>query len=133
MYSSFKLGKALEQLGNWSDGEKAYNKVISTGKSANLNTRVPDSYYRLADYKYKIGEYKSAEELYIKAGRIFKDYKDTPWGIFQLANISKNLNQLQDAIKGYDNLISKYPDDYWAKQAQWKRSDAVWQYEYGQK
>ena len=104
--------------------------VYSDTTKHNIFLRVPDSYYRIADELYKIKEYKKALDYYVKVTRKYPKFQEAPWGLFQIGSINKNLKKFQDAIKAFKDLIRKHPDDYWARQAQWKMEDTIWEYEY---
>jgi outer membrane protein assembly factor BamD (BamD/ComL family) len=48
-----------------------------------------------------------------------------------MGGIYKNEKHFDKAIAAFNELIERYPDDYWARQAQWKKDDTVWENEYG--
>ena len=129
-YSYFKLGGAYFEAGNPERAVTSYKKLIDLGESRKLYARVPDAYYKIADYKYQQHDNKTALEFYQKASRKYPAYQETPWGLFQTGNIFKNMQNYQKAIETYKELVKNYPDDYWAKQARWKLDDAVWENEY---
>jgi TolA-binding protein len=93
-------------------------------------TRVPDAYYRIADEIYKQKDYKGALEYYTKVTRKYSAFQETPWGLFQIGTIYKNLKDYQKAIDVFKDLIQRFPDDYWAKQAKAKMEDTIWENEY---
>lgn len=131
IFAAFKKGEVLIDLKNMGAAIKSFRYAIETGEKSSVFTRVPDSYYRIADHYYRQKEYEKSRDEYLRATRLYPSYQDTPWGLFQIGNIAKNLNDYDRAIAAYDTLIARYPEDYWASQAEWKRKDAVWQYEYG--
>jgi tetratricopeptide (TPR) repeat protein len=126
----FKLGSVYLTLSNSQRAIDAFQQAINTGEKHDVYIRVPDSYYRIGDEKYKMKDYKGSLEVYSKVTRKYPAFQETPWGLFQIGSIYKNLNQYQQAVNTFKDLIKKYPDDYWAKQAQWKIEDAVWENEY---
>gem|GEM_PF-820290 len=126
----FKLGAICFEAGNPERAITSFKKAIETGESRKIFSRVPDSYYKIADYKYQQKDYKTANEYYQKAVRKYPTYQETPWGLFQLGNIYKNNRNYSKAIAMYKELIAGHADDYWAKQARWKLDDAVWENEY---
>lgn len=128
--SLFKQGRAYIEIENSSKAIECFNKVIEIGEKSKISNRVPDSYYRIADEYYKMKEYEKALEYYTKATRIYPDFLETPWGLFQIGSINKNLKKYAEAIETFKELIKKYPDDYWAREAKWKMEDAIWEYEY---
>ena len=91
---------------------------------------MPDSYYQIADCYYKKKDFSKALDFYKKASQKYFTHPDTPWGLFQIASIYKNTRKYDKAIKTFNKLINEYPDDYWARQAEWKLEDAIWEYEY---
>ncbi len=126
----FKLGNVFVDIGNSSKAIESFTNAISTGEKHAVIKHVPDAYYRAADERYKQKDYKGALELYLRITRKCPSFKETPWGLFQIGTIYKNLKRYQDAVTMFKELIRKYPDDYWAKQAQWKLEDTIWENEY---
>jgi tetratricopeptide (TPR) repeat protein len=126
----FKSGGMYVVIGNMSRAFGSYDSAIARGERCAMTVRVPDSYYRIGDEKYKAKEYAGALDYYTKAVRKYPAFQETPWGLFQIGTIQKNLKQYREAIDTYKNLIKRFPEDYWAKQAQWKLDDAVWEHEY---
>jgi len=129
--AQFKRGEVFVALKNWTMAVKQYEAVIVDGEKNKVFVRVPDSYYRIADYYYKQKKWAEAREKYQRVTRLYPSYQDTPWGLFQVGNIYKTLKQYKNAISSYDVVITKYPEDYWATQAEWKKKDAAWQMQYG--
>jgi len=130
VYAYFKLGSACFEAGNPERAVATLKKVIDIGESRKIFVRVPDSYYKIADCKYQQKDNKTALEYYQKATRKYPAYQETPWGLFQMGNIYKNVKNYPKAIETYKELAKNFPDDYWAKQARWKLEDAVWENEY---
>jgi len=131
IFSAFKRAEAYVTLDNWSGALSSFELVIATGEANSIYTRVPDSYYRIADHTYREKKYEESRDRYQRVTRLYPSYQDTPWGLFQLGNIAKNEERYDEAIAAFDTLIARFPEDYWASQAEWKRKDAVWQYQYG--
>ncbi len=130
VYSLYKQGTTYLELGNGKRAVAALQKAVSEGNKNNLYERVPDSYYKMADYYYENQEYDEALKNYMLVTRKYPNFQDTPWGLFQIANIYKNTGDYDRSIKMYKILMEKFPDDYWARQAAWKMEDAVWENEY---
>ncbi len=130
VYALYKLGSAYERVGNATRAVESFQKTILTGEKESLFERVPDSYYKIADQYYKGKKYSKALDYYVKVTRKYQAYQDTPWGLFQIGSIYKNLKKHQKAITTFNELIHKYPDDYWTRQAKWKLEDTVWEHEY---
>jgi Uncharacterized protein conserved in bacteria len=130
VYAYFKQGGAYFEAGNPERAVAALKKVIDIGESHKMFVRVPDAYYKIADCKYQQKDNKTALEYYQKATRKYPAYQETPWGLFQMGNIYKNVKNYPKAIETYKELAKNFPDDYWARQARWKMEDAVWENEY---
>jgi tetratricopeptide (TPR) repeat protein len=126
----FKLGNVFVRIGNSPRAIESFNSAITIGEKQSIFMRVPDAYYRVADEKYKQKDYKGALEYYVKVTRKYPSFQETPWGLFQIGTIYKNLKQYQDAVNMFKELMKKYPDDYWSKQALWKLEDTIWENEY---
>jgi tetratricopeptide (TPR) repeat protein len=126
----FKSGGMYVAIGNMKRAYNAYDSAIARGERCNMLGRVPDSYYRIADEKYKAKEYAGALDYYTKVIRKYPAFQETPWGLFQIGTIYKNKKKYREAIDTYKDLIKRFPEDYWAKQAQWKLDDTVWENEY---
>lgn len=130
VFALYKMGTACVQIGNQTRGIQAFQNAIETGEKNNVFMRVPDSYYRIADEKFKSKDFKGALEYYTKVTRKYPAFQETPWGLFQIGSIHKNLGDYQSAVKMFKELIQRFPDDYWSKQAQWKMDDSIWENEY---
>jgi len=130
VHAWFKQGESYLEVQNTRRALAAFESVIKHGEKNNVYVRVPDAYFRIADYHYKQRDYKTALSYYKKVVRRYVSYQEVPWGLFQIGNIYKNTRNFRQAIDTYDTLMKKFPDDYWAKQARWKKEDAVWENEY---
>lgn len=130
VYALYKQGVSYLQIGNGKRAIVALKEAIGEGETHNLFERVPDSYYKMADHYYQEEKYDEALKNYTLVTRKFPRFQDTPWGLFQIANIYKNTGDYKRSIKMYKSLLEKYPDDYWARQAQWKMEDAIWENDY---
>jgi tetratricopeptide (TPR) repeat protein len=130
VFALYKLGTTCLQIGNQTRGIQAFQNAIETGEKYNIFVRIPDSYYRIADENFKSKDYKGALEYYTKVTRKYPAFQETPWGLFQIGSIHKNLGDYQSAVKMFKELIQRFPDDYWSKQAQWKMEDSIWENEY---
>ena len=131
VHSLYKLGNAYLKIGNETRAIEAFQKGIVLGERKGIKSRpVPDSYYQIADCYYKKKDFSKALDYYKKAAQKYFTHPDTPWGLFQIASIYKNTKKYDKSIKTFNKLINEYPDDYWARQAQWKLEDAIWEYEY---
>jgi tetratricopeptide (TPR) repeat protein len=127
---AYKQGIAFLDLSNPARAMTCFKRAIETGEKNGVAMRVPESYFKAADYCYQQKDYKNAMDFYEQVTRKYPGFQDTPWGLFQIGNIHKNQKEFQKAIDIYKLLISKYPDDYWTRQAQWKMEDAIWEHEY---
>jgi tetratricopeptide (TPR) repeat protein len=130
LYAGFKLGNTCLDAGNPERAIATFKKLIDLGESKRQFVRVPDSYFKIADFLYRKKDFKNALEYYQKATRKYPAFQETPWGLFQTANIYKNLRNYPKASELYKDLIKNYPDDYWTKQARWKLDDTMWENEY---
>ncbi len=126
----FKSGNVYTNLGNEKRAIENYMSAIDLGEKSNVLSLIPDCYYRVADSYYKSKDYQKALALYTKATRKYPASQETSWGLFQIGSIFKNLKQYQNAVNVFKGLIRSFPDDYWAKQAQWKLEDSIWENEY---
>jgi tetratricopeptide (TPR) repeat protein len=126
----FKTGDMYIAIGNMARAISCFDSAIVKGERCNVYVRVPDSYYRIADEKYKAKEYAGALEYYKRVVRKYPSFQETPWGLFQIGTIHKKERRYKEAIDVYKDLMKRFPEDYWAKQAQWKLDDTVWEHEY---
>lgn len=133
IFALYKLGTTFMTLKNSTQAVRQFEQLIKVGDSRKIAIRVPDSYYQLADHYYKERNWEKAKSTYEIAVRKYPEYKDTPWGVFQLANISKKSGNFKEAIALYDKVMVDFPEDYWAEQSKWKKKDAIWEYQYGSK
>ncbi|MCL1947974.1 MAG: tetratricopeptide repeat protein [Chitinivibrionia bacterium] len=133
LHARYKQAEIYRKLKNVPAFEKAYLSVISLGEEAKISTRVPDSYYRLADHYYQEKRWGEATSYYNKAALSYPNYQDTPWGLYQSANCLYHTGKYREAIAAYDVLREKYPSNYWANEAEFRRGDAVWRSQYREK
>ncbi|MBN1129364.1 MAG: tetratricopeptide repeat protein [Chitinispirillaceae bacterium] len=126
----YKNGGRYLAVGNRTRAIASFDSAITRGERCKTDIRVPDAYYRIADEQYKAREYGRALDYYTRVVRKYPAFQETPWGLFQIGTIHKNRKKYKEAIDQYKDLISRFPEDYWAKQAQWKLDDAIWEHEY---
>jgi len=129
---NYKLGTSCVALGDNSRAISYFAAAIEIGEKNDVYVRVPDSYYKVADLNFKQKDFNAALDYYKKVTRKYPAFQETPWGLFQIAGIQRNLKLYREAVETYKDLMQRYPDDYWAKQAQWKLEDTVWEHEYRQ-
>lgn len=130
--AKYKIAEIHNKQKNFQSAEKMYLSVIALGEESKSTTRVAESYYRTADYYYQNKRWNDASNQYTKATRIFPNYPDTPWGLYQIANCFYHSNKYKEAIDGYDTLKVRFPGEYWTKEAEFRRNDAVWKHQYKQ-
>lgn len=130
VYALYKSGVSYCAIDNPARGMESFEKVIAAGEGGGMYVRVPDSYFKIADYYYQQKNYKTALDYYTRVTRKYPSYQETPWGLFQMGNIYRNLKEYEKAINTFKQLVSAYPDDYWTRQAQWKIEDTIWEYKY---
>lgn len=128
--ASFKLGNTFLQLKNTKRAIESFEKAIQYGEKNNIYIRVPDSYFKIADEYFRHKNYDKSLTYYKQVSRKYPSFQETPWAIFQIGSIQKNLKNYKEAIEAFKTLIRTHPDDYWAKQARLKLEDTVWEYEY---
>jgi tetratricopeptide (TPR) repeat protein len=129
---NYKLGNSCAVLGDNGRAINYFAAAVELGEKNGVYVRVPDSYYKVADLKFKQKDFSGALDYYKKVTRKYTAFQETPWGLFQIAGIQRNLKLYREAVDTYKDLMQRYPDDYWAKQAQWKLEDTVWEHEYRQ-
>ncbi|MDG5814817.1 tetratricopeptide repeat protein [Chitinispirillales bacterium ANBcel5] len=130
VYTYYKRGNVFRLLENSRRAADSYKSAIKLGEDNNVYLRVPDSYYKLADLKFKQRNFQKALPLYQRVTRKYPSFHETPWGLFQIANIHRNLMEFQNAVDVYKKLIEHHSQDYWARQAEWKLEDTIWEHEY---
>jgi len=127
---NYKLGVSSAAQGDNSRAITFFSAAVDIGEKNNVFVRVPDSHYKIADLRFQQREFASALDHYKRVTRKYPSYQETPWGLFQIAGIHRNLKQYREAVDTYRDLMQRFPDDYWAKQAQWKLEDTIWEHEY---
>ncbi|MDR3012107.1 MAG: tetratricopeptide repeat protein [Chitinispirillales bacterium] len=127
---NYKLGNAAAALGDNNRAVNFFNAAIETGERNNVSVRVPDSYYKIADIRFRQRNFQAALDFYQRATRKYPDFRETPWGLFQIAGTHRNLRQYREAVDMYRELMQRFPDDYWAIQAQWRLEDTIWEHEF---
>jgi len=129
---NYKLGNSCVTLGDNGRAINYFSAAVDIGEKNGVYVRVPDSYYKIADLNFKQKNFSAALDYYKKVTRKYLAFQETPWGLFQIAGIQRNMKLYREAVETYKELMQRYPDDYWAKQAQWKLEDTVWEHEYRQ-
>jgi len=129
---NYKLGNSCAVLGDNARAITYFSTAIDLGEKNGVYVRVPDSYYKVADLNFKQKDFSTALDYYKKVTRKYPAFQETPWGLFQIAGIQRNMKLYREAVDTYKDLMQRFPDDYWAKQAQWKLEDTVWEHEYRQ-
>lgn len=83
-------------------------------------------HFEIAENLYKLGEYKTALEIYklIEKNRLVKDRK--MWIEYQIANCYRKLGFYEEAIKSYRQIQNEFEGTYWGRQAQWYIRDIEW-------
>ena len=127
---NYKLGNSAAALGDNNRAITFFSAAIDIGEKNNVFVRVPDSYYKIADIRFRQKQFQQSLDYYKTVTRKYTAFQETPWGLFQIAGIQRNLKQYREAVNTYRELMEKYPDDYWAKQAQWRLEDTIWEHEF---
>ncbi|MBD3357807.1 MAG: tetratricopeptide repeat protein [Chitinivibrionales bacterium] len=130
VHAFYKLGESYAAVDNHRRALDAYGEAVETGEKHDIFERVPESYYRTADYYYRNKEADKALEFYKRVTRLYPGYHDNAWGLFQIGNIYKKRGDYDKAVKTYKELMNDHEGEYWAEQAQWKLEDAVWEHQY---
>lgn len=79
-----------------------------------------------ADGLYKLLQYETALQIYKSIGLEKTSEEDNSWILYQISNCYRNLNQFDDALNTYNEILAKYPDTYPAKEAHWYLEDLNW-------
>lgn len=82
--------------------------------------------FEIAENLYKLGEYKTALELYKLIDKDKVEDERKIWVLYQMANCYRKLELYDDAVKVYSELRDGYEGTYWSKQAQWYILDIEW-------
>ncbi|GAX60055.1 hypothetical protein SCALIN_C05_0140 [Candidatus Scalindua japonica] len=89
--------------------------------------------FEIAENLYKLGEYKTALDIYqlIIKKDIIKDKK--VWISYQIANCYRKLGLYSEAMEAYREMQEVYEGTYWAKQSQWYIQEIMWRAEVEEK
>ncbi|MBS1257090.1 MAG: hypothetical protein MAG551_00125 [Candidatus Scalindua arabica] len=82
--------------------------------------------FEIAENLYKLGEYKTALELYNLIDKDNVSDERKIWVLYQTANCYRKQELYDDAVKVYKELQDGYKGTYWSKQAQWYIQDIEW-------
>jgi len=83
-----------------------------------------------ADVLYLLGHYSEALALY---GQVAADNADdTCWAILQKASCLRRLGRLTEAVNMYQQIITEYPDNSWAAEAEWWIVAVQWKIDIGE-
>jgi Ca-activated chloride channel homolog len=107
--SSVKQGiKAFEEQ----DYEQAKTHFIDAQLADPENARL---YYNIGAAAYMNEEYEQAKKDFMQAAKT-KDIQLQHDAQYNLANTHYQMGNLDEAIKGYENIVEKFPDDTQAKE-----------------
>jgi TolA-binding protein len=125
----FKIGNAYSALGNDLRARAGFDSAVTLGDKCGSEC-IPQACYSLGDEEYKAKEYQLALGTYSGAVYKYPGFRETPWGLFQIGSIHRILRRYTEAGDWFRGLIRRFPESYWAKQAQWKLDDTAWEQEY---
>ncbi len=119
-YKEEEKVKKVITLENQGEGvEKSEKVVVNTGDEI-IHP------FEIAENLYKLGEYKTALDIYkliVKDG-ITEDNKK--WVLYQIANCYRKLGSYSDAVGAYREMQKTYEGTYWANQSKWYIKDIMW-------
>ncbi|MBN1522236.1 MAG: tetratricopeptide repeat protein [Candidatus Aureabacteria bacterium] len=82
---------------------------------------------------YKNNNMDKAIELYQKAVEDYPKGEENDWVLYHVAVTYEDLGKIEEAVKTYEMLQSKYGQNYWAEQAGWRLKNIRWNESYGNK
>lgn len=107
-------------------GAEAGGKVEDAGSPAEdvLPAQVMLNAMAAADALYLSGKYAEALAFYDKV--VAENANDTCWCTFQKANCQRRLGHEDEALNLYQEIVTGYPDNFWAAEAEWWMADVQW-------
>lgn len=120
-----RLAQVLLRQGMTVNAEKAFQDILESCSPYTAD-HCRKALYSLGDLYYQSKNWDKALVQYRKVTDGFIHPDDSPWGLYQIANIYRQKRAYTEAIKAYESLIQKYPTSYWADQAKWNRDDVIW-------
>ncbi len=91
-----------------------YKKIVSNHLKGDYAS---EALKKLFWYEYKAGHYNAAKDLALKHLNSFTGTKSAPEMNYWLAKIYEKENNKEAAMKAYNRILNKYPDDYYAMRA----------------
>ena len=134
----YYLGKILQKQGKFSEAMTEYETYRHLTQSEEGRRQADAALSELREKRPKTPEPETAavvsqpeiagvpEHAPVKAAS--EEMSD--WAEFKIGNIQRRNGDIDSAVKIYQRVIDNHPDSYWAKQAQWRKYDAVWRKEH---
>ncbi len=114
--------KKVEEIITLKDEDK---KVLEIEKVVKNGEEIVHP-FEIAENLYKLGEYKTALEIYKLIDRNKIEMEKKVWISYQIANCYRKSGLYDEAVKAYNEMQDVYEGTYWARQAQWYIQDIEW-------
>lgn len=115
-------GEKVEETITLNNEDKEAQKTVDVVKSEEKIVHP----FGIAENLYKLGEYKTALELYKLIDKDKVEDERKIWVLYQMANCYRKQELYDDAVKVYKELRDGYEGTYWSKHAQWYIQDIEW-------
>ena len=87
---------------------------------------VSGSEEKLANALFRLGRFEDALEAYRRALKLVADDRAKGWCSLQIGMCSTYLGDRNAAVAAFGGTVEKFPESYWAKQAQWQLDALRW-------
>jgi tetratricopeptide (TPR) repeat protein len=99
---------------------------VKESKKAVVNNEKIIHHFEIAENLYKLGEYKTALEIYKLIEKNQLEKERGMWIEYQIANCYRKLELYDEAVKAYRQIQNEFEGTYWGRQAQWYIQDIAW-------
>ncbi len=115
--ATYKLGRVLDHLGRERAALKCFRDVLRGARHEQIDTRITESYCRIADHHYAARNYPEALENYTAAYESDSGHIEAAWALYRAARALMRLGRTDEAEVLTEKLRELHPDDYWAGRA----------------
>lgn len=99
---------------------------VKESKKVVVNNEKIIHHFEIAENLYKLGEYKTALEIYKLMKKNLLEKERKMWIAYQIANCYRKLELYDEAVKAYRQIQNEFEGTYWGRQAQWYIQDIEW-------
>ncbi|GEM_PF-1275746 len=102
--------------------EKAFNESLHYDYEVKVGARAR---YEIANLRLGAGNLSEAAKAFMLVAILHDDPKYTPLSLYKAGECFRRTGKPEDAEKAFDELLTRYPKNLWARKARKERADAA--------